>query len=155
MQIARVTEADLADLLPLVRSYCEFYDAAPSDAALLGLARALLADPEREGLQLLARDDAGTAVGFATIYWSWETTTAARLGVMNDLFVTPEARGSGVAESLIAACVDECKRRVVPKLGWQTAPDNLRAQRVYDRVGAKREQWLDFWLPAGAPAVEE
>ena len=62
---------------------------------LLELSRALLADPQREGLQLLARHDNGTAVGFATLYWTWQTLVAARVGVMNDLYVAPEARGLG------------------------------------------------------------
>ena len=34
--VAPVREEDLADLLPLVRAYCDFYEAAPADAALLG-----------------------------------------------------------------------------------------------------------------------
>jgi RimJ/RimL family protein N-acetyltransferase len=32
-------------------------------------------------------------------------------------------------------------------LTWQTAPDNAAAMKVYDRVGATREQWVDYWLP--------
>ena len=45
--IATVTEADLAELLPLMRGYCEFYEVAPSDEALLAMSRELIADPER------------------------------------------------------------------------------------------------------------
>jgi GNAT superfamily N-acetyltransferase len=96
-------------------------------------------------VQLVARRG-GEAVGFATIYWSWATTIASRIGVMNDLFVTPAARGSGAAEQLIQACADECRRHGAAELAWQTAPDNERAQRVYDRVGATRSQWLDYSL---------
>jgi GNAT superfamily N-acetyltransferase len=146
--IDRVGEGDLDELLPLVRAYCDFYAVSPSDEALLALARALIADPEREGVQLLAREQ-GRAVGFATIYWSWATTAAERIGVMNDLFVAPEGRGSGVAEALIEACRAECAARGAGQLTWQTAPDNERAIKVYDRVGATREQWVDYWLPAG------
>lgn len=148
MRVERVSEQDLAELLPLVRGYCDFYEVTPSDDDLLALSRALIADPEREGLQLIARDEDGNAVGFATIYWAWATTSAQRIGVMNDLFVAPEARGSGAAEALIESCREECRRRGAGKLTWQTALDNERAQRVYDRVGATREQWLDYWLPA-------
>jgi len=36
-----VSEADLDDLLPLMRAYCDFYETAPSDAQLLALSRAL------------------------------------------------------------------------------------------------------------------
>jgi GNAT superfamily N-acetyltransferase len=131
--------------LPLLRAYCDFYDVAPTDEALLALSRALIADPEREGLQLIARSG-GDAVGFATIYWSWATTIAARIGVMNDLYVAPQARGQGVADALIEACVDESRQHGAAELTWQTARDNARAQRVYERVGAERAEWVDYSL---------
>ena len=146
MTIERVTETDITELLQLMRAYCDFYEAAPSDDALLSLARALIVDPEREGVQLLARSE-GRAVGFATIFWSWATTSAERIGVMNDLFVAPEARGTGLAAALIEACRAECAARGARKLTWQTALDNAAAIKVYDRVGATREQWVDYWLP--------
>jgi len=145
IEISRVAEQDLAELLPLMRGYCDFYEVTPSDGELLTLSRALIADPDRDGVQLLARDGAD-ALGFATIYWSWATTIASRIGVMNDLFVAPAARGTGAAELLIHACVDECRRHGAAELTWQTAPDNERAQRVYDRVGATRSQWVDYSL---------
>ena len=146
MTIERVTKTDLTELLPLMRAYCDFYEVAPSDDELLSLSRALIADPEHEGVQLLARDE-GRAVGFATIFWSWATTSAERIGVMNDLFVAPEARGTGLAAALIEACRAECAARGARKLTWQTALDNAAAIKVYDRVGATREQWVDYWLP--------
>jgi GNAT superfamily N-acetyltransferase len=147
-RIATVAEADLPELLPLVRAYCDFYESDPSDDALLALSRALIADPEREGVQLLARDDAGRAIGMASIFWTWSTNAAARVGTMNDLYVAPEARGSGAADALIRACVERCRERGAVRLEWQTALDNHRAQAVYERVGGKREQWLDYSLPA-------
>jgi GNAT superfamily N-acetyltransferase len=147
--IERIDACDLDDLLPLMRAYCDFYDVAPADAELVALARALVADPEHEGVQLLARDADAHAAGFATVYWSWSTTKACRIGVMNDLFVVPDARGAGLAEKLIERCRAECTTRGAGRLVWQTAPDNLRAQAVYERVGATREQWIDFWLACG------
>ena len=145
--IATVTEADLDELLPLMRGYCDFYEVAPSDDALLAMSRTLIADPELEGVQLIARDDDGAAVGFATIFWTWSTLTAERLGVMNDLFVSEAARGSGHADSLIAECVARCRDRGATELAWQTAHTNARAQAVYDRLGATRDdRWLDYSL---------
>jgi GNAT superfamily N-acetyltransferase len=149
---SRVTTADLPDLLPLVRAYCDFYDVAPEDEALLGVSRALIADSDREGMQVIARNDGGEAVGFATVYWSWDTLIAARIGIMHDLFVTPPARGTGIADLLIEACVEECRRHGAAKLGWQTAPDNTRARRVYERVGATRDEWVDYWLSVSPAA---
>ena len=147
--ITRVGEEDLEDLLPLLRGYCDFYGVSPSDEALLAVSRALIADPEREGLQLIARRAGGNgvrAVGFATVYWSWQTLSAARLGVMNDLFVAPEARGTGLADRLIAACRERAAEHGAGELAWQTAKDNLRAQAVYERVGGRRSEWLDYSL---------
>ena len=106
--IARVGPEDLDELLPLIRAYCDFYNVAPSDRDLITLSGVLIDDPEHEGLQLIARDANGRAAGFATIYWSWSTTDAARIGVMNDLFVAESARGQGLAERLIEACRAEC-----------------------------------------------
>ena len=149
---SRVTTADLPDLLPLVRAYCDFYEVGPADDALLAVSRAIIADPDREGVQLIARSEGREAVGFATVYWSWDTLIAARVGIMHDLFVIPPARGTGIADLLIEACVEECSRHEAAKLGWQTAPDNARARRVYERVGATRDEWVDYWLTVSPAA---
>jgi GNAT superfamily N-acetyltransferase len=145
--IKRVEASDLDDLLVLMRAYCDFYEVSPPDEYLLFIARALIADPLNEGVQLIARDSTGRAVGFATVYWSWSTTGGCRIGVMNDLFVAEDSRGRAIAERLIEGCRAECSARGARQLAWQTAPDNFRAQKVYDRVGGNREQWVDYWLP--------
>jgi GNAT superfamily N-acetyltransferase len=149
--VTPVTERDLDDLLPLMRAYCDFYAVAPSDEELLALSRALLADPEREGIQFLARRES-EPVGFATVFWTWSTLSAARLAVMNDLFVAEPARGSGAADALIGACADAARAHGARELSWQTAKDNHRAQAVYERVGAQRSEWLDYVLRVGDPA---
>lgn len=146
MHIATVCEADLVDLLPLMRDYCDFYQVAPEDDQLLALARALLADPEGQGFQVIARSDGLTAIGFATVYWSWSTLAAARTAVMNDLFVAPDARGSGLAEALIEECRVRAGNGGAVSLVWRTAKDNSRAQKVYERVGASRSEWVDYSL---------
>lgn len=143
-----VGEQDLPDLLTLMRGYCDFYEVDPSDEALLAMSRALISDPAREGMQLIARDQQGTAVGFATIFWTWATTMgAARIGLMNDLFVAQGARGTGLADALIETCRDKCRAHGATHLTWQTALDNHRAQAVYDRIGGRKSQWLDYDLP--------
>ena len=146
--VAVVREADLPELLPVLRAYCDFYDAEPGDWELLRMSRALIADPEREGLQLIARDVTGDVIGFATIFWTWSTLSASRIAVMNDLFVAPAARGRGIGEALIAACLERCHEHAATFLSWQTARHNHRAQRLYERLGARREEWLDYSLDA-------
>ena len=39
-----------------------------------------------------------------------------------------------------------CGERGASKLTWQTAKDNARAQKVYDRVGGHREELLEYSL---------
>jgi len=149
VQITRVGEDDLGDLLPLMRGYCDFYEVDPSDDALLALARALIADPDREGTQFIARDsETGEPLGFATLYWMWSTSRAARIGVMNDLFTAEAARRRGVGEALIQACLAAVRERGAALLQWQTARDNQSAQALYERVGGIREQWFDYYLDA-------
>ena len=151
--ITHVGEADLEELLPLLRGYCEFYEVGPSDDALLALVRNLIEHPD-EGVQLIARTDDGEAVGFATLYWTWQTLSASRLGVMNDLFVAESARGGGHADALIAECAERCRERGASDLAWQTARTNERAQAVYDRVGAERDdRWLDYSLSVAPGAT--
>jgi len=148
VHVSRVTEDDLDDLLPLMRGYSDFYEVEPSDDALLDLARALLANPEYEGTQFIARGEDGAAVGFATLYWMWSTNRAARIGIMNDLFTAGQARRRGVGEALIRACLDEVRARGAALLQWQTAKDNKTAQALYERVGGVREEWYDYYLEA-------
>ncbi|MFI5285687.1 MAG: GNAT family N-acetyltransferase [Candidatus Dormibacteria bacterium] len=148
------TEAQLWRLLPLMRAYCDFYGVKPSDDALLLLSRSLMADPTHEGVQLIATDGVAD-VGFATLFWSWETTAAGRVGVMNDLFVAGASRGRGIGSALIAACLERCRDHGAARMIWQTAVDNLAAQAVYDHVGATRESWVDYWLDTRAPGIPE
>ena len=146
MTIATVTVEDLAELLPLVSDYCGFYGVQPRREALEALSRALIADPEQAGAQLIARGGRRSPVGFATVFWSWSTLSAHRVGIMNDLFVVPEARGAGVGAALIDASRGLCREHGARALEWQTAPDNDRAQALYERVGARREEWIDYSL---------
>ena len=145
--IARVRAGDVDEVMPLLRGYCEFYEAAPSEAALRGVCAALLEAPDTAGIQLLARLEDGTAVGLATLFWTFSTLNAGPIGLMNDLYVAPAARGRGIGATLIEACAGECMHHGAIALEWYTAPTNKRAQAVYDRTGASREEWINYSLP--------
>jgi GNAT superfamily N-acetyltransferase len=136
---ARVDEIE--EMLPLIRAYCEFYGAEPKDEGLRGMFRTLINDPS-QGAVFIARDG-GRAVGFATLDWKWSSLKAARIGYLEDLFVDPEARGRGIADALIETCAQRCRELGMP---WQTAPDNHRAQQVYNRTGAQFDTYLEYDL---------
>jgi len=152
VSIEKVRVVDLPLLMPMLRAYCDFYEVDPRDDRLVALCRALIDSPG-EGVQLLARvvepDGApGEPAGFATVFWTWQTLYASRVGVMNDLFVREDARGLGVGRQLIEACRGECRKRGAAKLVWETALDNERAQRLYDGIGAEPSRWLTYEIEA-------
>ncbi len=149
MEIDSATESDLPELLPLLRGYCDFYGASPSDDGLTAMARALIAGRDADGMLLVARDGDGVAIGFATVGWKWSSLRAARIAVMEDLFLAPEARGQGAGDALIRACADRAREHGAPVLSWITALDNHRAQAVYERVGASGDAWLEYELELG------
>jgi ribosomal protein S18 acetylase RimI-like enzyme len=139
-------EDDLPALLPLVRAYADFYESTPTDEGLETMCRTLIAGPVDEGVLLSGCDPSGAVVGFAAMGWKWSSLRGAKIGYLEDLFVAPEARGSGLADALIEACALRAREYGAPALDWLTAPDNKRAQAVYDRSGAVGELLIEYDL---------
>ena len=147
MAIREATESDLPALLPLLRGYCDFYEANPSDAGLERMARAVIAAPEDEAFLLVATDaESGEILGFAACGWKWSSLRGARIVILEDLFVAVQARGRGHADALIEATAEVARRHGAPAVTWLTAPDNHRAQAVYNRVGGRSEAFLEYEL---------
>jgi ribosomal protein S18 acetylase RimI-like enzyme len=140
------TDSDLPALLPLVRAYADFYESDPRDADLDRMCRTLIGDPDGEGLLLAGCDADGAVVGFAAMGWKWSSLRGAKVGYLEDLYVDPAARGSGLADRLIAACAERARERTAPALLWLTRPDNRRARAVYERVGASGEEFVEYEL---------
>ena len=69
MEIRPAVESDVPALMPLMRGYCDFYKANPSDAGLDEMARALIATEDDQGMLLVA-DEGGEAIGFAAVVGS-------------------------------------------------------------------------------------
>ncbi len=145
--IAPATHDDLDDVLPLFAGYQRFYagNARPDDHNRAFLAR--FVGPSDDGLLLLARDaETSEPLGFANLYWTFSSVRAVEHAVMNDLFVSDRARGGNVGHALIAAAAEAARERGVTKLSWQTAVDNRRAQRLYERFDAERTIWFEYEL---------
>ncbi len=147
MDVTRVGEGDVDALVPMMSAYCDFYGVAPGDDKLRALALELIESPQ-EGVMLIARDGDGEPLGFATVYWTLNTLEGGRVGTMHDLYVRLAQRRAGVGRALIGACLDEVRAAGLPGLTWDTAPDNVQAQALYDSTGAEREEWFTYWLPA-------
>lgn len=144
VEIRKARPDDAEPLLPLMRGYCDFYEVDPPDEGLLELARSVAGDPEQGALYVAADD--GELIGFAVMDWKWASTAGGRVGHLEDLFVSADARGKGVADALIRRCAERSRELGLKRLGWMTAPENHRAQKVYDRSGAESSPWLEYEL---------
>jgi ribosomal protein S18 acetylase RimI-like enzyme len=91
---------------------------------------------------LLARDDAlvvlGTiddvVFGFAAVVVE-QLRSGARLGVVTDLFVEPDAREVGVGEALVDAVVEHCTARGCIGVDATALPGHRAAKNFYEAHG--------------------
>ena len=131
-------------VLPLIAGYQRFYGVeAPDDGRNRAFWRRFTAPDGDRGV-LLAAWEGESAVGFATVYWAWESIAARDAAVMNDLFVDPSHRGGGVGRLLIDASVAVARGRGLESISWLTAVDNRGAQRLYETYDASRDVWFEY-----------
>lgn len=93
----------------------------------------------------LVAEGAGGLVGLAHFRPYARPLSASTGGFLDDLFVAPQARGSGAAQALIEAVAAEGRARGWTLLRWITAEDNARARTVYDRM-AEATPWVTYDL---------
>lgn len=84
-------------------------------------------------------------VGF-THYRVFARPLAAATGLfLDDLFVSPDARGTGAAGALIDAVRGEAETNGHSVVRWITAEDNARARGLYDKI-AEQTAWVTYDL---------
>lgn len=146
VEIAPLTTAEQLDrLLPLIADYQRFYEVEDVDDDRNRAFFARFLSPSEDGM-ILAAHDGEELLGYACLYWHFSSLAAKEAVLMNDLFVAAPARGRGVGRALIEAAATIARERGVHCLEWATAPDNERAQRLYDSTGAERSTWIEYEL---------
>jgi GNAT superfamily N-acetyltransferase len=145
VRIEPVSEAQLEQLLPLIAAYQRFYEVEEIDEDRNRAFFACFIAPSDDGL-LLGAWLANELLGYACLYWHFTSLVPAETVLMNDLFVTPAARGQGIGRALIKASAIVARDRGAHHLEWATAPDNKTAQRLYDATGAKPSTWIEYEL---------
>jgi GNAT superfamily N-acetyltransferase len=108
---------------------------------------------ERPYFECLLAEEAGEALGFA-LYFHNFSTFEGRPGVyLEDLFVTPAARGKGVGRALIAALARVCQEQDFRRLDLSVLHWNP-ARRFYEALGmTHNDQWLGYRLEGEALAA--
>ncbi len=131
VSIVRATVDDVHVLHPLVEAYRDFYKQAPSDKTLAYLSERLA---NNEAIVYLALVN-GVAAGFTMIYPTFSTVSLSQIWLLNDLFVTPESRGNGIASTLMQTVEDAAREAGATRVFLRTANDNTAAQALYEGRG--------------------
>ena len=64
---------------------------------------------------------------------------------VDDLFVLPESRGTGVVNEMFKKLSKESAKNGWPFVRWITAEDNYRGRGVYDRT-AEKTKWVTYQM---------
>jgi GNAT superfamily N-acetyltransferase len=136
VHVRQATVADLDLLVPLFDAYRQFYR-LPGD---IDGARRFLHDRFANNQSVIfVAFEGPTAVGLTQLYPSFSSGAMARILILNDLFVTPDARGRGVGAALLDAAAEYGRRIGAVRLVLSTELTNRKAQAVYERLGWKRD----------------
>src|ERR1700753_4147653 len=115
VEVSTLREEEFEALLPLIAAYQGFYEVDEIDNERNRVFFRRFLAPSEDGRLLAARDEGGAILGYACLYWHFSSLAAQETVLMNDLFVTPEARGRGVGRALIEASADVARERGA---GW-------------------------------------
>ncbi len=145
VSVTPLSASDRDEWRELWDGYLTFYDAALGEATIEAtFARLTTAG---SGLHAaLARDDAGRAIGL--VHWLTHpaTWTITDYCYLEDLFVSPDARGTGVGRALIEHVRLWAEQNGSAKVYWLTAESNAAARDLYDRV-ATRSGFIHYQIP--------
>ena len=126
-----VTVDDKQDWRPLFDGYAAFYKTPITDRIADQVWDWLL-DPAHELEGLIARDQRGKALGIAHVRACPRSLAGGYIGFLDDMFVVPEARGSGAADALFSRLNALAQERGWSALRWITQHFNERGRAFYD-----------------------
>ena len=106
-------------------------------------ARTCANDFERGECTVFLALDGQNAVGFTLLYKHFTSVAMGAIWLLNDLFVTPEARARGIGEALIQEATRMAREDGSIGLHLRTATDNAPAQALYEKLGWTRD--LEFY----------
>ena len=143
-----VTEHDKAQWRVLFDGYAEFYSVPMDDATAERVWNWLL-DPDHVLEGLVVRDKSEAIVGLAHVRACPRPLGGCDIGFLDDLYVVPEARGSGAADALFAGLRALAAERGWPLLRWITQHFNERGRAFYDRYTSGPSDFIMYQWKQG------
>lgn len=131
--IRPLAPTDEADWRRLWTGYLAFYQTSVPDQVYASTFARLLGSDPRDFNGLIATQD-GQAVGLAHYLFHRHCWKIEETCYLQDLYVDPAARGTGLGRALIKAVYAAADAAGAPSVYWLTQDFNHQARQLYDRV---------------------
>ncbi|WP_066724607.1 GNAT family N-acetyltransferase [Sphingomonas pituitosa] len=141
-RIRPATPADVPQILAFVRELAAFEREPDAVLATEPMLQAALFGPHPAAEAVIAEDAGGTALGFALFFQNFSTWTGRPGMYLEDLYVTPAARGAGVGKALLRHLAGIAVDRCYGRFEWSVLDWNQPAIDLYRAMGA---QAMDEW----------
>lgn len=141
-QISELTAADRGQWQPLWEAYLRFYR-GELEHQVTDSTFARLCEPNSALVGLIAKSADGGGAGLAHLVLHPTTWDTASTCYLEDLFVSREARGSGLARRLIDAVYEVAAARGAGRVYWHTQQYNGSGRSLYDTV-AHLQSWVVY-----------
>ena len=133
MKIENLKINDKEKWCELYHGYADFYK-MPMNQDILDTVWSWIFDEENNFYAIGARSPQGELVGFMHFREMPSPLRGSLFGFLDDLYVHPDHRGSGVVQSLFKELKSLAEKNGWPFVRWITATDNHRARAVYDKI---------------------
>lgn len=144
------TPADTDTILRFIRELA-IYEKAEHEVLSTPehLQRTLFA-PQPSVFGLIAELD-GAPVGFAVYFFNYSTWQGQHGLYLEDLYVTPQARGVGAGKALLQRLAKIAVEKDCGRFEWSVLDWNTPAIDFYDTLGAKpQSEWIRYRLTGDA-----
>lgn len=132
---------DVPTVLHFVRELADYENAIEKVVATETLLHAAMFSATPAAEALIAEND-GSPVGLALFFHNFSTWTGWRGLYLEDLYVTPAARGHGVGKALLKHLAALAVERGCTRFEWQVLTWNTPAIDFYQAMGAElMEEW--------------
>lgn len=144
IKVSALNPKDREQWQQLYHGYADFYG-MPMDEQILDRVWSWIFDPNNRFFALIAKDESGRGVGLMHYREMPSPLRGAQVGFLDDLYISPDCRGSGVVDQLFERLTQEAQAQNWSFVRWITAENNYRGRAVYDRVSDKT-QWQTYQL---------
>jgi GNAT superfamily N-acetyltransferase len=132
-EVRPLAVGDRQDWRRLWSLYLDFYQTEVSETVYAQTFARLIGGDPQDFNGLLALVD-GRPVGLAHFLFHRHAWKVENVCYLQDLYVAPEARGTGLGRALIEAVYARADAEGAPQVYWLTQAFNATARQLYDRV---------------------